>query len=284
MIGHTVHVADRPAETPARLAVVAGSQSSPALAGALLLWAALVSENDGDVEGARRHAEAGLAQGSLSPYLLASLHAELSQLAMAVGDHHTASAHAAVAWPLLARLHSETDAYSLKMATALAPLIDGDVDTAQALLERFGAPEGESAPMGARMVWQTAHAELALARGDVGEALRRYEASIEMATESEPGAGMTPWLLLASSAGLVARARHGTDVPDARADELRDLVLGPPDRTPEGTLWFTDLPLNGVLMVAWPPGACASVASASTRTPAGCSRSPSAGPTTEASR
>ena len=49
-----------------------------------------------------------------------------------------------------------------------------------------------------------------------------------------------------SSAG----SRYGTSSPDARADELRDLVAGPSGRSPEGTLWFTDLPLNGMLLVA----------------------------------
>ena len=140
----------------------------------------------------------------LPPYLLASLHAELSQLAMAVGDHHRAAHHAEIAWPLLLRVHSQTDAYSLQVATAIAPLLDGDIDTARALLEEFGPPDGESAQMGARLVWQTAHAEVALARGDHPEALRRYDAIVDMALEGEPGAGITPWLMLAASAALVA--------------------------------------------------------------------------------
>jgi predicted ATPase/DNA-binding SARP family transcriptional activator len=247
LIGHTVHVADGP--TPARLAEVAAQQSRPGMAGGLLLWAAIVSENDGDVEAARSYAEAAL-DGPLPPYLHASLHAELSQLAMAVGDHHRAARHAEVAWPLLERIHSTTDAYSLQVATAIAPLLDGDVDEAEALLERFGPPDGEVAQTGARLTWQTAQAELALARGRHAEAIRRYDAIVDLVTDGEPGPATSPWVVLAASAALVARVRHGTETPDPRADELRDLVAGPGDRTPEGTLWFTDLPLNGVLMVA----------------------------------
>jgi hypothetical protein len=92
-------------------------------------------------------------------------------------------------------------------------------------------------------------------RGEVildpdAEALRRYDAIVDMALEAEPGSGLTPWLVLAASASLVAHARRGTQAPDARADELRDLVVGAGDATPEGSLWFTDLPLNGVLLVA----------------------------------
>ena len=250
LIGHTVHVAD--GATPARLAEVAALQSRPAMAGALLLWAAIVSENDGDVDAGRAYAEAAL-DGPLPPYLHASLHAELSQLAMAVGDHHRAARHAEVAWPLLERIHSKTDAYSLQVATAIAPLLDGDVDTAATLLDRFGPPDGENAQVGARLTWQTAQAELALARGDQVEGLRRYDAVVDLVTDGDTpggGPGASPWVALASSAALVSRVRYGTSTPDPRADELRDLVAGPPGRTPEGTLWFTDLPLNGMLLVA----------------------------------
>lgn len=247
LIAHTVHVADGP--TAERLAEVAALQSRAAMAGGLLLWAAIVSENAGDVEAARAYAEDAL-DGPLPPYLHASLHAELSQLAMAVGDHHRAARHAEVAWPMLARVHAETDAYSLQVATALAPLLDGDVDTAADLLQRFGPPDGDTAQMGARLTWQAAHAELALARGEVEEALRRYDAVVDLVLDGDGGFGNSPWLALAASASLVSRARHGTSEPDPRADELRDLVIGTGEGTPSGALWFTDLPLNGVLMVA----------------------------------
>jgi predicted ATPase len=250
LIAHTVHVAEEPPDTPERLADVAARQTHRGLTGGLLLWSAIVAENAGDVEAARRYAESALAGGPLPPYLLASLHAELSQLAMAVGDHHRAAEHAEIAWPILLRVHSETDAYSLQVATAIAPLLDGDVDTAVALLDQFGPPDGETAQMGARLVWQTAKAEVALARGDHAEALHRYDGIVDLAVEGEAGAGLTPWLMLAASAALVSRARYGTQVPDQRADELRDLVAGTGDAAPDGALWFTDLPLNGVLMVA----------------------------------
>jgi hypothetical protein len=104
--------------------------------------------------------------------------------------------------------------------------------------------------MGARLTWQAAHAELSLARGEVEEALRRYDGVVELVLDSDGGLGTSPWLALAASAALVSRARHGTADPDPRADELRDLVVGTRDAVPEGALWFTDLPLDGVLMVA----------------------------------
>ncbi|MDZ5662326.1 BTAD domain-containing putative transcriptional regulator [Nocardioides sp. S-58] len=249
LIAHTVHVVDTPVDVGTRMAEVAARQERPAMAGALLMWAAIVAENAGDVAAARSYATGALAAGPLPPYLMASVHAELSQLSMAVGDHHGAAHHAEVAWPLLRLVHSMTDAYSLRMATAISPLLDGDLDRAERLLEGIGPPDGEHSQMGARLTWQVAQAELALARGHHAEAIRRYDAIVRMVSESEPGAA-NPWLMLAGSAALVTHARFGTREQDPRADELRDLLVGTGAGLPDGALWFTDLPLNGVLMVA----------------------------------
>ncbi|NYE38177.1 putative ATPase/DNA-binding SARP family transcriptional activator [Nocardioides cavernae] len=248
LVAHTVHVAED-GGTPAGLARVAARQTRPAMAGALLLWAAIVAENAGDVDTARRHAEEALRR-PLPPYLSGSLHAELGQLAMTAGDHRRAARHAEVAWPLLERIHSVTDAYSLQVATAMAPLLEGRVEEAQRLLDRFGPPDGDQAQMGARLTWHAAQAELALARGDVTEALERYDATVDLVTDLDGAPGASPWLAIAASAALVARVRHAADGPDPRADELRDLVAGDGAHRPPGTLWFTDLPLNGVLLVA----------------------------------
>ncbi|MCF6377793.1 NB-ARC domain-containing protein [Nocardioides KLBMP 9356] len=249
LVGHTVHVATEPADAAERLARLAATQPT-AVAGALLMWAAIVAENIGDVEEARARAEQALGLGPLPPYLTASLHAELSQLAMATGDHHRASAHAEVAWPLLARVHSLTDSYSLRMATIISPLLDGDVERAASMLEALGEPEGESAQMGARLTWLTAQAELALARGDHAGAIGRYDDIVRMVVESDPAAGINPWLMLAASSALVARVRHGDLDDDPRASELRDLLLGASGGVSDSLLWFSDLPLNGVILVA----------------------------------
>ena len=56
--------------------------------------------------------------------------------------------------------------------------------------------------------------------------------------------------MLAASAALVARARHGGLDVDPRASELRDLLLGSTAAIDDGSLWFADLPLNGVMLVA----------------------------------
>ncbi|RYB91634.1 transcriptional regulator [Nocardioides oleivorans] len=251
LIGRTIHVDDEPSEASDRLAAAAASaQDRPAVAGGLLLWAALVAENTGDVDVAYAHAEQALALGPLPPYIAASLHAELSQLAMSVGDHGSAARHAAQAWPLLERVHSLTDAYSLKVATAIAPLMDGRVDEAEEMLERFGMPDGDTAQMGARLTWQAAQAELAHARGHHDVAIGRYDEIVDMVVDADPGGGINPWLMLAASSALVSRARYGDGTDVERAAELRDLLVGAGPGLTEERLWFTDLPLNGVLLVA----------------------------------
>lgn len=252
LIGRAIHVAGDPADAVDRLVEVATAEADarPALAGALLLWAALAAENVGDVEVASRHAERALALEGLSPYVAASLHAELSQLAMSVGDHHGAARHAELAWPLLERLHSVTDAYSLRVATAIAPLLDGRVEEAEAMLEDFGMPEGDSAQMASRLTWHAAHAEVALARGEHASAISRYDEVLALVMDADPGVGFNPWLLISASAALVTRARHGDDETGERAAELRDLLVEAGPGLTEERLWFTDLPLNGVLLVA----------------------------------
>ena len=86
LIGHTVHVATEPADTAARLAAVAAEQERP---GAGRRPAACGRRSSRRTSATWRRpgarAEQALALGPLPPYLTASLHAELSQLAMAVG-------------------------------------------------------------------------------------------------------------------------------------------------------------------------------------------------------
>ncbi|SED16354.1 Predicted ATPase [Nocardioides exalbidus] len=252
LIGRTIHVDAEPVEAADRLAAVAAASAGdrPAVAGGLLLWAALVAENIGDVAVAYAYAEQALALGPLPPYIAASLHAELSQLAMSVGDHHAAARHAAAAWPLLERVHSLTDAYSLKVATAIAPLMDGRVDEAEAMLEAFGMPDGDTAQMGARLTWQAAQAELAIARGQHELAIQRYDEIVDMVIDADPGGGINPWLMLAASAALVSRVRYGDGTDGERAAQLRDLLVGAGPGLTAERLWFTDLPLNGVLLVS----------------------------------
>jgi len=232
-----------------RLAAAAAAEADPVTAGMLLLWAALMADNDGDAPTAIEHARRGLTLGELTPFVEASLHGELSQLLMVTGDHHEAARHAELSWPVLARLHADDDAHSLRVATALAPLIDGDLDECERILDSVEVST-DGGQFGSHMVTLAARAELALARGDLEGGLDLFDTAVEEMRLSEfPGLGFSPWLLLASAGALVARVRHAA-ADDARARELaRMLYDGTVDPTTGGFL-LRDLPLNGVLVVA----------------------------------
>src|SRR4029450_9727676 len=94
-IAYAMFVEESPGvPTEERVARVA-RRPPPVTAQMALLWAALVAETSGDVAAATAYAREGLRRVPLTPYLEASLHGELSQLAMTVGEYRTAGEHAA---------------------------------------------------------------------------------------------------------------------------------------------------------------------------------------------
>ncbi len=230
-----------------------GRAADPVTSQMALLWAALISENSGELAQAGDYAREGLTHGPLTPYLEGALHAQLSQLAMSAGDYATASQHADIAYPILRRLHAGDDARSLKVITAMGQLLDGDVDAAVRVLDEIGT-EAVEPHHGSQMVVLAARAEVALARGDVATGLRLFdEALVSVAPiEGIDIAGLSPWVLLAASAALVARVRHGHGPDDeGRARELRDLLVGQHElASKDGGLPYLDFPLNGVFLAA----------------------------------
>jgi predicted ATPase/DNA-binding SARP family transcriptional activator len=251
-IAYAMFVVDDPeVPTDQRVAALADG-SDPATAQMALLWASLVAENSGVVEPAARYAREGLDRGPLTPYLEASLHGQLTQLAMVVGDYREAARHAEIAWPILERLRAVDDARAIRAATVISPLLDGDFDAAERVIadmDRGGEPQ-----LGSQMVLLCARAELALARGQVDDGLRLFDealASVRPVEGVELGA-LNPWVLIAGSGALVARVRHGSSAADQdRAGELVAL-LGEHERdaVAEGEVLYQDFPLNGVRVAA----------------------------------
>ena len=246
---YAMFVEPGPGSTIDRLLAIAEESEDHLTAAMMLLWASLTAENSGDVHQALVLARDALARGPLTPYLEASLLAQLAQLAMALGDHREAARHAERAWPLLMRLHAVDDARTLRVATALAPLVDGDLDEAERILDELGA-HPEAAQMGSRMAVLGTWAELSLARGDVEEGLRLFDEAVASVVDAEvPGVGLTPWVLLAAAGAIAARVHHVSG-PDPRSVELRDLLTARTVLVGGTSLAFSDLPLNGVLLVA----------------------------------
>jgi predicted ATPase len=237
-------------DTVAQIVAQAQAEVDPVAAAMLLMWAAINAENAGDVDAAVAYCERALSLGEPTPYLEAAAHSELSQLAMYHGDHRTAARHAEVAWPILLRLHAYDDAASVRLAMAIAQVLDGDLDAAEAAIhdvERLP----EAGQLGSRMFVHAARAELALARGDLESGLAQYDQAVDGVNVELPGwpGGLTPWLLMAVSGALAARVRHSRG-PDPRSEELRNLLM---DNAPTGSEESTpleDLPLGGALLVA----------------------------------
>jgi predicted ATPase/DNA-binding SARP family transcriptional activator len=236
-----------------RVADMARRSGDPVTAQMGLLWAGLVSENSGDIATSAAYAREGLTHPPLTPYLEGALHAQLAQLGMSAGDHEEASRHAAIAVPILRRLHADDDARSLQLIAFMNTLLDGDTDAAESMLVDL---EGEPADarMGSQMGMAAARAELALARGDVATGLRFFDQALTSVAPIEglEFNGISPWVLLAASGSLVARVKYGSTAADRRRTlELRDILTQPHlEQTDDGELPYLDFPLNGVLVAA----------------------------------
>ena len=181
------------------------------------------------------------------------MHAQLAQLAMSVGDHDGAAQHADIAVPILRRLHADDDARALLLIRFMNTLLGGDPDAAEAMLVELEA-ESADPRLGSQMAMMPARAELALARGDVGGGLRFFDEALTSVAPVEglEFDGLSPWVLLAASASLVARVRYGSTPADRRrAVELRDLLVEQHlEHSDGGDLPYLDFPLNGVLVAA----------------------------------
>jgi predicted ATPase/DNA-binding SARP family transcriptional activator len=248
---YAMFVDDDDRDVVTRIVELADSEEDPGNAAMLLMWAAICAENVGDVPAAVTHAERALDGAALTPYLKASLHSELSQLAMFTGDHHLAAHHAELAWPVMMELHAYDDANALRFTSAISMLLDGDVDGAERLLDEVG-PLPDGGDLGSRMLLHAARAEVALARGEVQVGFDHYDRALDVVQVEVPGwpGTLTPWVLIAASGALGAHVRHAPAGADRRADELRRLLLGQtPDQGTAGP-HFEDLPLSGVLLVA----------------------------------
>jgi hypothetical protein len=172
---------------------------------------------------------------------------------MTVGEYRTAGEHAAVAWPILARLHADDDARSMRISTAIWPMVEGDLETAGRIIDAV-ADDGMETKLGSQMVLLAARAELALAGGDVDTGLRLYDEALDSVrpVEGLDLGGISPWVLIAASGSLVARVRHGrTDADEARARELVGVLVEQEyGARVDNELPYQDFPLNGVLLAA----------------------------------
>jgi predicted ATPase len=186
------------------------------LATAALQWSSHALENSGDPRAALETARQAIARVDPSdgPWQRAILHTQAAQLAMQLGDAADAVVHARAALPVLERLGAHDDSLQVRSMLVLSAIVDGDLERASAELELLGH-EPSDYVFGSRTVIELSAAELALARGDLDEALERYRAGVTRVRELHfpgvPVTGLEPWVLYVESAALTAYAYHGDD-------------------------------------------------------------------------
>ena len=246
---------DNEEERLARVLAMAES-SDNATAVMALQWAAVLSENEGDIAGAAEYAGRAMAlvDERTTAWQLASLHTHLALLAMHAGDHRSARENAELGWPLLLRLHAYDDAAQVRAGMAMAALMAGDVVECEQILTEI-ADQSSGQSFGGHMIESSARAELALARGELREGLRLYLASVEEMrglkfAGMEPS-GIEPWTLTSEAAALMAHVRHASTGEDALVrDELARVAL---DKTRELMVEqpsHMDYPVSGMSFAA----------------------------------
>lgn len=244
----TLFLSEEGPERSVRLQELAAGAAEPTVRAMHRVWLSMLTENEGDLEGAAAHARAGLAYDDLAPYVLGSLHAQLAQLAVAMGDPVTAAEHAREAWPILERLHAEDDALSMRLTVAVSHLADGDTVTCRRELDLIGE-EIESGQLGSRTLLASARAELAIAEGDEEAGVALYDAAFEQIRElvRDPALSLAPWVTLACAGALVAHVRYGDDGARQRAATLAATLRRQAERALD--TGFRDLPFGGLVVL-----------------------------------
>jgi predicted ATPase len=246
--------ADTPADrVPAALALV--DDPDPRTRLMAWQWAAILAENQGEMEAADRYVGEALdaVDATTTTWQVATLHTQRAMLALNAGQHRVAADHARVAVPLLERLHAEEDALSMRTTIALTAILDGDLAGA----ERILAAAGEPSPVDVtgRMVKLQVGAELLLARGQVEAALAAYVDSValmrEMRFAGVETSGVEPWNVVAVGTALTAHVRFGTTTAHrARAAELAERARWMVEGLMTGPDGAVDYPVTGMAIAA----------------------------------
>jgi len=254
VFGPGVHPADRAA---AALSMV--DDPDPAASLMAWQWAAVLAENQGEIDDARAYVEKALAAAddTTTPWQVATLHTQLAVLDFSAGRHDEAARHAQVAVPLLERLHADDDATSMRISIALTAFHDGDLDEAERILHAVGRPEPKDITGG--MLASEVRAEILVARGEVDAALRAWRDNIEvMRAVRFPGvetAGDEPWSMVALGTALTAHVRYAATPAQRRtADDLAAQAVTVLRRVVTGSEAAVDYPVTGIALAgvaAW---------------------------------
>lgn len=224
-----------------------------------LQWSAQFHENAGDVVRATAAIERamGLCSDAGGPWTRALLESQACGLAAQAGDWEQSVTYACHALPVMEAVGAVEDAIQLRSVIAMADIVAGRLDEAQAGLDAIATVDTSGQAIGWAVAGLTGQAELALARQDVGRGLALYRQCLALALERrfhqlDGPTNLMPWVLFAQSSALIAH------VLNDRVEEGRDLVDGLRDAFPDlmaDTAKFEDFPafadfpvLGGVLV------------------------------------
>jgi hypothetical protein len=116
------------------------------------------------------------------------------------------------------QLGATDDEIQLRSLVVLCAIAEGDLDDAQAELDRIDAIDNNDAVFGGIGVRRIGRAELTLARGDLARGLALYrEVATDMSALRLPGitpTGVEPWAVFAESAALAAHAHYASSFED----------------------------------------------------------------------
>src|SRR4051794_149680 len=216
-------------------------------------WTSHARENAGDIAGAFRAAEDGLAlcREEDGPWTRAMLTAQLSVLATQLGDIDAARSYAERALPDMDRLGAVEDGLQLRALLAVSDMRAGRLQDAERVLAAIGQDERTHSILGGLMIVLCGNAELALARGDVERGLTLYrDAVVALKARSIPGVDrateLIPWVLYPEAGALAAHARHRS--PDGAA--LYDDLLHKAAAVLSERRGLLDFPMTGAVLFA----------------------------------
>lgn len=186
------------------------------------------------------------------PWQRAIQHNQLAQLQAQLGYLDHAAPNAKLALPVLDRIDATDDAIQLRGLLMTAAIAQGRFDEAERAAQDVASAQRRHHDFGGQVVVATSEAELALARGQYTEGLRRYRLAVErMRALRLPGvgepSGFEPWTLHGESAALAACAQHG------QADDGVDLFDTLREKLPrflDPSRNHIDFPVAGGIMFA----------------------------------
>jgi len=200
----------------------------------LAQWAAILASQAAENAGALTRAVA-MAERALTlcdpadgPWSEGLVNAHLAGVLLQQGRRAEARPYAVAAIPVMAELGAIEDWMQTQAVVALIALREGDLETAERMLDEIARDERSDSVFGGAISLLCGRAELLLAQDRIDEGLAAYRsATTRLAGLLIPGLeleldGFEPWILFPRAASLAAHCRYGRR---AEADADRQVLI-----------------------------------------------------------